>query len=433
MATFSPAAVTDQLVATEALLQLNRTSIFARAAVGNYESAIAQRGDTITIRRTQLVETEDYDPRSGIPAESREPGYVSSNLMIEKLFTAGFPIFSHDNRMARSRYVTEYGGQIGANISSSVDNYLYNKFRYLNIPAVGQVFYGVHPPVAITATEDNGELIDFNKYSLINANTILDKADVPALDRFSIISTGAKGSFLGDAILTEKFVDGFNPTGLIASGLPTGAFVPRYGFMVGGSNTVSYQEGVGQIDGATTNSPLVAFGSAAINNDFLAIDGPGVELLGAVNITLSPTAITPDVAVGRICRIAPVSGPTIAYGVILRVTGRVVTFVPYSPRGMKLAPAALTSSVNRFSIPAIPSINVAYHRQALLFATRLMEPPSEDSGARMEVAADPSSGLAVQIFTGGYRVDEFRESRRYATLMGAVLSDYRKACFILSA
>lgn len=435
MPTYAPSAVVDQLVAANALTQLNRQAIFPRAAIGNYEPLVSQRGDSVTVRRPKITQAEDYDPRTGVPAQSQEPGYVSATLTLDKLFTGGFPVYAQDSRTTRSRYVTEYGEQIASAVSTSADTYFYNKFRFLNVPAIGTVAYSAQPPVAMVVTEDeNGVISDFNKYSLINANSVLDGSNVPANNRFSIISTAAKGSFLGDAILAEKFVDGFNPTGLITTGLPIGAFASRYGFAVGGSNAISYQNQVRGIDASTPNGISVEISAISPNVEFLAADEPGIVPLGAINITLNLTGALAGIAAGQIARLGPDNAPSTAYGLILRISNpNVVTLVPYSPKGVKLLPSQIDISTAKFSVPTVPSINVAYHRESLLFATRLLEPPSDGSGATMNIAADATSGLVVQVFRGNYKVDEFKESQRYATLLGAILSDYRKAVFILSA
>lgn len=431
MPTFTADAITPRLVAATALSQLNRRVVFPNAALMNYEPDAFERGETVTVRRAKLVAAQDYDPRSGIAAQSIEPGYASANLVLEKLFTAGFPVYAHDNRVSRTRYVLEYGQQIATSIAVATDTYFYNKFRTLTLPSVGPVYYTANPPVAIVATENSqGVLAEFNKTSLINANTALEFNNVSINDRFAIISTAAKGAFLGDSILTEKFGDATGEK-LFIRGLPAGQFSERYGFQVSGSNSVGSQSGQSGLDGAA--APAIDFTTATPNNFFYAGDIAVPTLLGAVDFQMAPAAIA-NIAVGMIARIGVMGAPSKAYGLILRVdmANRIITLVPCAPNGRIQPAAAFVPGTDKLSIPLIPSVNVALQREALLGATRLLTPPSDGSGAISAIVADEFTGMVVQVIRGNYKVDEFKESQRYAALMGALLSDYRKAALILT-
>jgi hypothetical protein len=422
MPTFAPSAVVPQLVATSALTQLNRQAVFARAAVGDYEPVALQKGDTVTVRRARLISAQDYDPRSGTPATQTEPGYFSAQLALERLWTNGFPVYGNDNNDSISRYVPEYGEQIGAAIALSNDDYHYSKFRTLAIASSGAVAYGAQPPVAIVASQSAGAFTDFNKSVLINATVVLQNNNVPANNRYAILSSAAGGSFLGDSVLTEGFVAASVGSGQqLISGIAPGMFVPRYGFNVSSSNAVGSQSG------ATTTTSI---SSATASTAFTVADYAATTYLGAVDVTIG--SVIAGTAVGAIAKLAPASGDTIAYGLILRVAGSVVTLVPFSPKGLKLVATDIVAGTHLFSIPTIPSISVAYHREALLFAVRDLAKPSDGSGATMFKQSDPISGLSVQVLTGQYKIDQFQESQRYAMLTGALLSDHRKAVLMLS-
>lgn len=430
--TFAPSAVVPQLIAAQALTQLNRTAIFARAATGDYEAAVFQKGDTVTIRRARIVKSQNYDPRSGTPANSTEPGYMSATLTLDALFTAGFPVFGSDNRDSIQKYVTEYGVQIANAIVTDADDYFYGKFRTVSVAASGAVAYGAQPPVAIVASESSGALGDFGKQQLIQSNTLLDGQNVPPSNRYAVLSTAAKGAFLGDAVMVEGFVAaGAGGSQLLQNGIPIGTFVPRYGFMVGGSNAVGSQVGQTDLDTAASSQPTLAIASATANTAFTIADYATTTSLGAIDVTVTVSGALQNVAVGQIARIG-VSNKTTAYGLVLRVSGAVITLVPFAPNGKKLVAAQITPGTDLFSIPDIGSISVAYHRESLLFATRNIAAPTDGSGASMTTLADEMTGMVIQILRGSYKVDEFKESQRYAMLLGALLSDHRKAVLILS-
>lgn len=427
MATFAPAAVVPQLVAASALTQLNRLSVFPRAAQGNYEPTAFQKGDSVTVRRARIVKSQDYDPRSGTPANSYEPGYMSDTLTLERLWTAGFPVFGHDNRDSATKYVSEYGEQIAQAIIVDNDDYFYNKFRTVTVPSVGAVAYGAQPPVGIVAAQNKGQIAEFNKQLLINSATVLNRNNTPINNRYAIFSSAAGGGFLGDSVLVE----GFNATSvgagqILQSGMAPGIFVPRYGFQCSSSNAVGSQVGQPNIGAG----PTLGITTVATNALFTIPDFYNTTLLGALDFTLA--SAPQNVAVGQIAKIAPDTGDIVAFGLVLRVSGSVVTLVPFSPQGTQLFPEQINPATHKFSIPTIPSISVAYHRESLIFATRNLALPSDGSGATAMTMADESTGLVVQVFRGGYRVDEFRESQRYAMLIGALLTDQRKACLMLS-
>jgi hypothetical protein len=433
MPQFAPAAVVPQLVAAAALTQLNRIAVFPRAAQGDYEASTFEKGDSVTIRRARLVTAQDYDPRSGVPATSTEPGYFSATLILEKLFTGGFPVFGSDNSDSIGRYVPEYGEQIGQAIATSSDDYMYGKFRTLNLPVSGSVAYGAQPPVSIVAADSQGQLVDFNKYTLINAATVLNANNVPPANRFAILSSTAGGAFLGDSVLTEGFVAATaGSANLLLGGLAPGQFVPRYGFACTSSNAISAsQQGVSDLDSGSGTQGSLAIASAVPNSAFTVADVAASTSLGAVDVTVTTTGTLQGVAAGLICKIG-VDSASFAYGLILRVAGNVITLVPFSPKGTKLLAAQILPGTHQFYIPTIGSISVAYHKECLLYCTRLIAAPSDGSGAMMTTMADPRSGLVLQVIRGGYKVDQFQESQRYATLMGAMLSDHRKACLMLS-
>jgi hypothetical protein len=167
---------------------------------------------------------------------------------------------------------------------------------------------------------------------------------------------------------------------------------------------------------------------------FFNDDLSGSVPLGAVRLTLGIAGtVNAGVAVGRIARIALSGAPATAYGVILRVdtVNKFVWLVPYSMAGRVLPADAITTS-HIFSIPNIPSVNTASHKEHIVYASRLLSEPAPGEGAIADRAVDPELGIIVQVFKGSYNVHQFKGGIRSATLMGAVPSDHRKAVLMLS-
>jgi hypothetical protein len=440
--TFAPAAlIPEELIAMRSLTQLNLMSLFPRSSMGDYEKGSFEVGDTVKFRRPKISEAQEYDPRTGSGLNLTQPGYLSGNLTLEKLLANGFPLFSSDFKI--STYVRDFSDQIAQSIATKFDGHLYNKFRTATHSSTGEVAFSSNAPIACVANENgSGELSSFDRSALIHAGTVLDRENVPAGNRFAEISSTAKGDFLGeatpvDAGYLEAIASGST---LLQQGLPIGQFLPRYGFMVGGSNTIGSQVGSTDLDGAASNQPAVDIASAVSDTAnggqsfFVAGDFANRTSLGAIVLTLGTTGALQNVAVGDIARIGPTAGNAKAYGIVLRVNlaTKTVYIVPFSMKGQQLVAAQINPAVDKFSIPMIPSISIAHHREALVYSTRMMEPPSEGSGATAVTQVQEGTNVALQVWSGSFDVTRFRESRVASLLMGAKITDYRKACLMLS-
>lgn len=419
-------------VAASTLTQLYRQSFFLKAIATQFnDRSYFEQGETITIRRPKdLGEAEEYDPRGGTDATLVEPGHVITPLKLEKLFTRGFPTYSHDSNL--ELYINDYSSSSAGAIRKSVDNYLYNTgFRNYNIPAAGTVEYASNPPLTVIVKEDsNGNIQPFAKELLLDADAVLESRNVPSGNRFVALSVTAKANFLGETVLAHHLTE--SNIALMEQGLPMGALTNAYGFQCGGSNAIAGQAAVSDVGGSSPTNTINAI--ADDTTLFLEGDTFAATPLGAVQITLGTTPLPPEVAVGQIARIGVSNAAATAYGIILRVdstTGN-IWLVPCAGNGKKLAAANITPGTDLFSIPKIGSVNVAYHREHLVFASRLLNPPSVGSGAQALIAVDSSSGLVLQLFRGSYEINRFRESQRLAFLCGAKASDYRKSVLILS-
>jgi hypothetical protein len=341
-------------------------------------------------------------------------------------------------------YIRETGGQMADSIATPNDEYLYDKFRTWSA-TTGVQSLGAHAPIMITAALDaSNNLKDFDAVTLRSAATALDGKNVPDEDRFAVLSTTAKGAFLGDSVLVDSFASAIsiNSGNLIRTGIPNATFIERYGFQTAGSNSVDGQVAQNVLTGAVsgdTATPVaasVALSEAAlVSTDpmFKYADLPSASNnVGAVSITLTATGTTLNsgVAVGMIARVGNF------FGVILRIdtstpTAPVITLVPYDKQGRQQPAAAITTAMD-LSIPAIPSINVALHREALLIANRAIREPSGGSGAVAATMVNNQTNEIIQVFFGNYDLTTVSEGRAYYKLTGALMSDVRKAVLMLS-
>ncbi|NWF61781.1 MAG: hypothetical protein HXY43_21610 [Fischerella sp.] len=430
---FSPnTALLETAIAQRALTQLNLAAMYPRVAVRDFEPGAFERGDEVKIRRPKRRTAIDLNPRVA-PYTFTEAQFFAGNVRLERLWTDGFLTYGYDSTQTMERYIAETAEQIADAIVTPNDSYMYSQFRTWNIAATGNVDLGDHPPIAISACVDsNGQLTNFDNEGLRGATVFLDMENVPSSNRYCIISSTAKGAFLGDSVVVTGFAAASIGSGqLIQRGLQLGDFVERYGFMVGGSNAVGNQAGIADLDTAAGTQATLPIASVAANTVFRYADQGTVTSVGAVDFTLTVGTALQGVAVGQIARIGTATKAT-AFGVILRITGNVITLVPYAPDGTKLTAARITPGTDLFSIPTIPSVNTVNHMEGLAMATRRIAEPRRGSGAVAASITDPNTNLSIQVFTGQYDLGTVSEKNAAYMLTGSKITDFRKCGLILS-
>jgi hypothetical protein len=435
-------ASVQKLMAAGAATQLYQITAFPQSGVSQLQnddlSKYFEYGESMSIRRVRSSgSAQDYDPRSGTDADSAEPGYVIINVTLDRLFQKGYPVISSDANI--STYIMDYLESNANDIGTSQDNYFYQKgFRdWTDLPSTGTVRLGAHPALQVVFSESaTGVLNPFSDTQLLAADRVLFGNNVPQTGRYARLSASARQAFLGDGTLVSNFAGALapqQPGSQILNGLASTLEVNRRDFMVCGSNAVTGQSAVASLGDGTATEPITAV--VDDTTVFFEDDKTGSVPVGAVRITIGVTAALAGAAVGRIARLGPTGSPATAYGVILRVdaASKFVWLVPYDRNGNKLVAAQISTSTDLISIPAIPSVNPAYHREHLVYASRLLRAPSPDSGARMAIGRAPNSNMLIQVFSGSYQVRRFTESVATASLMGVKPSDYRKAVLMLTA
>lgn len=443
-------ALLETAIASAALTQLNHIAVYPRVATRDYEPGAFARGNAVRIRRPKRRRAVDLDPRTG-GFNFTEAEFFSGEVKLERLWTDGFLMYGHDPQQTMALYLLETSSQISDSIVTPNDEYLYTKFRdwspFASLLSTGLYALGDTPPFAIAACiDDNGNLTEFKNEGLRGASVFLDKENA-GNDRYCVISSSAKGAFLGDSIAIEgsKIEAEKDPLSqLIISGIRQGQFVERFGFRIAGSNTVGGQVGTPDIDtgaGAQGTLPIsaVAANTQLSYADFSTNYGTG-SLIGAVDITITASGgLSPTIAVGKIAKLTTGSPNKINtyFGVVLRVnttsaTAPIVTMVPYSWNGKKIAPTGIIPGTHVFSIPDVPSINTVNTTEGLLMANRFLREPRLGSGAVAASIRDPQTNNVIQVFTGNYDLGTVSEKNAAYMLTGAKISDCRKTGLILS-
>lgn len=426
------------LLAANSLSMLKRFATYITTGFTEWDPAQFERGQTITLTKAKRSSAaQDFDPYLGVDALEEQPGNMNVPLTLERLFTNGFPIFSHDS--SRDRYVAMYSESNADSIARATEDYFYTRcfLDMSEVPTTGTFDYGGQPPLKIQWLEDgSGNLLPMTRSHLIRAEASFDDEDVPAGNRFSIMKPFSYSDLFENAPTDEGRAGSIaGGTDILANGLPFGSFINRYSFAVGKSNAIGSQADVADI---SAGGPTVAIASVVDDTTVFFDDAENVNTpvpLGAVLITTGAALTPAAIAVGDIIRIGATGSRATAYGRVLRIDPGLtdIHVVPYDDRARKLVAADITPGTDLVSAPEVGNINTAHHREFMAYAFRTLAPPSDGSGARMTMATDMINALVFQVLRGDYNVNQFKESARTAVLCGAKPSDYRKGLLYATA
>jgi hypothetical protein len=442
MPTSITSALLQQSIAAKALTTLNLMSIFPLIATTDYENGTFERGEQVTIRIARQKLAQDFDPRAG-GFTYTEGSYATDTVTLERLWTEGFPIYSHDAPAAVAKYIVEIGAQVAKGIAVPNDAYMYGKFRTVAATS-GAVQYFANAPVQVVANVDaTGTFTSFDNQVVRNAGQVFDTASVPASDRYIVMSSVAKNAFLGDSVRVTGFAAASRGSGdLIIDGLANNTFTPVYGFSAGACNTVNGQIAVSDMDTAASSQAELPVASIAQDTtSFFDSAKSAATPLGAINVTLTAgTALyigAGGVAVGQIAQIRTTGNVPKAHMVILRIanagtTAPIITGVPYTPAGVLLTAADFVAG-DKLRIPAIGSVNVASHKEGLLLSSREIALPQANSGAVGATQIDPVTKIAISVIKGAYDNKTLSQILSYHSLLGAKFSDHKKGCLMLTA
>lgn len=416
-------ALLEQAIAANTLTQLNLKCVFPKVATVNFEKGAFDKGESVKIRRPKRRRAQNADPRAGA-ITFNEATYFKGEVTLENIWSDGFLVYKIDPSQTASKYVKEVSEQSADAINTPNEEYLYSKFRTWALPATGVVELGAHAPIALVASVNGANYAAMDNQVARNAQLVADTANLPTSGKLSmILSSKAKSDFLGDATIlgfagmTAKAGD------LISSGLRNGQFVERYGFDMTGSNVVGGQSAV-----ASSLAGIAISAAPVLNPLFLQADAQVATPVGTLDFACA--AAPAGFAVGQIAQIKK-GTEIVGHGVILRIAGNAVSLTPYDNSGALMVSAQFDGT-EKLSIPFIPSVSPFFHEEALLIAQRLLQEPSDRSGAKAVTQVDSETNLTMQVITGNYQIERLREVNACFMMNGAKISDYRKAGLVLT-
>lgn len=214
------------------------------------------------------------------------------------------------------------------------------------------------------------------------AKKVLDDNGTPATDRHSVIDTTAGVALRSNASLQR--VNESGDTGLLRQGL----LGQLFNFDIRESAQV-VTPAAGAMAAATTTNAALTVGQTVLP---LATAGTGVVAAGDI-ITLANDTNRYVVESVSFAGANPASGDTITI----------------AAPGLRRAQSAATRAITVFGTS---TRNVAFHRNAIVLATRLPEVPEEgDLALFREVVTDPRTGISFEIAAyPGFRMITFHVS-----------------------
>lgn len=353
--------VTPKLIA-QGLLALRGNCVMPRAVNRDYDPMAEQRGATVNVPIPSAIPVSDVNPAPNAPTtENIEPETVPISL--DQWKEAPFFMSDKDMKQAIAGVIPMQASEAISALAETVDAFILSQYK-------GVYAYtglaGTTPFSTLTQTSD-----------AIQAAKLLNMMKAPKPNRRFVVDPEAEAAALNLRAFQDASFSGET------FGIEEGVINRKLGFDWFMDQNVPYH---------TTSASLA---------DWL-VDGQHAK--GSKELTIKTGADDP--ALGDIFTIA---GDTQTY-VILAYSGLKATIAP--------ALAQLTDNDSLLTFKDSHTVNLAFHRDAIAFATRPLEDQGNGLGNIITSQVDPISGLAL-------RLEVSREHKRvrfsYDILYGAAL------------
>ncbi len=359
-------AVIDKLLA-QGLMALRENSIMPRLVNRQYEAMAGQRGSTIDVPIPSAITAQSVTPNS-VPPSTSDIAPTSVAIPLDQWYEAPFYLTDKDKLEAMEGTIPMQASEAIKAIANNVDNYILALYKQV---------YGWQGTAGTTGLASTTA-------DATGVRKVLNQQLAPLDDRHVVMDPDLEANALNLRAFQDASYSGS------VQALIEGQLNRKMGFAWWMNQNVPTHT-AGTASGATTDNAGYALGVETIT---LASAGTGTILVGDV-FTIAGDTQTYVVITGD----ADVSG------------GGTVVFKP----GLK---TAITTSATAITLKAAHVVNLAFHRDAIAFATRPLDQATEGLGAITQTAVDPISGLAL-------RLEVTREHKRtrysYDILYGGLL------------
>jgi hypothetical protein len=354
-------AVTPKLLA-QGLLALREHAIMPQLVNRRYEAKAAEKGSTIDVPIPSAI-TAVAVTAAEVPPSTADIAPTSVAIALDQWYEAPFYLTDKDVLEAMEGTIPMQASEAVKALANNVDNY---------ILALYKKFYGYHSTedtgvTRLVFTDSSGD--PSNTADATQMRTILNRQIAPMTDRHVVLDPGSEGA----ALNIRAFQDASFGGGVQA--LLQGQLNQKLGFRWWMDQNIPTHTA-----GTITTGAIAKASTAQVVGDKTII-GTTAASTGAINWVAGDIIIF--------------AGQTQTYVVTTAVAEASAStdFNFVIEPGLVVALAGSEA----ISIKASHSVNLAFHRDAIAFATRPLASHGSALGVISQSAIDPISGLALRL------------------------------------
>lgn len=320
-----------------------------------YETIAAQKGSSVDVPIPSAVVTGDVAP-GPTPPSTADIAPTSVSIPLDQWKEAAFYLTDKDELEAMAGTIPMQASEALKSLCNTVDLYILGLYKK---------FYGfVGTPGSTPFQTDTSDIT--------NVRVVLNKQLAPMDTRRMVVNPDAEGKALNLRAFQDQSWNIGNTQALIDGNLNK-----KLGFEYFMDQNVD--------TGALHTSTAFTAGAVTMN---------GVNALGATTVSIAKASNTSPLVEGDIITIAGDSQTyVVTAGVTLTVGNTNVTIQP----GLKKA----TVGAEAVTLKASHVNNLAFHRDAIAFASRPLSDTRQGLGSIMQTAIDPVSKLALRLEVRG--------------------------------
>jgi hypothetical protein len=332
-------AVTPKLLA-QGLMALRTTCVMPRLVNRDYDTIAQQRGATVNVPIPSAIPVSDVNPAPNAPnTDTIEPESVP--IPLDQWKEAPFYLTDKDMKQAMDGTIPMQASEAVSGLADVVDTFILNQYK--------DVFALVGTPG--TTPFSNGRTTDANQASMV-----LNQMKAPKPNRRVVIDPLAEAS----ALELRAFQDvSFNGE---MFGIKEGEINRKLGFDWFMDQNIPYHTTAASLSDWTVDGAV-----SAGDKEFNVTGGANAPGVGDI---------------------FTVAGNTQTH-VVKSYDGAKVTFAPALP--------ADVADTSQLTFMASHAVNLAFHRDAIAFATRPLGDEGTGLGNIINSQVDPVSGLALRL------------------------------------
>lgn len=337
--------ITPKLLA-QGLLALRGACVMPRLVNYDYSAVAAQRGASIDVPIPSAITAQAVSPSNTAPATG-DTSITSATITLDQWWEAPFYLTDKDLLSVDRGILPMQASEAIKAIASNVNNALL---------ALGKKFYGF---VGTAGTTPFSTVADAT-----GARKALNKQLAPLTDRRIVLDPDAEAAALG--------LSGFSEVNKSGDARPIieGTIGRKYGF------------------DWTMDQEVPTFAATTLSAGALTVNG--INAAGSKTISLAKATNASSLKEGDIFTIA---GDTQTYVVTAAAT------LAVGNTSVSIYPGLVKATVGDevVTLKASHVMNLAFHRDAIAFATRPLMDSADGLGSLIQSSTDPVSGLSLRL------------------------------------